>query len=177
MKTIQKLILLFSTALFFLSASCEKQDPEPEFTQGFSCKINGVEWVAKTPTSISGPVPLLTYYDQSVGNLQLKATRKNSENNIYDVINIVANNIYESGKYEMETEYSNKDKRVGFHDNENNFVCDVYFHDSLSPGHLKICKFDKTNRELSGTFNMTLINTDCIDSLMYITDGKFAFRY
>ncbi|MFD1553630.1 hypothetical protein [Putridiphycobacter roseus] len=76
MKTI-KGILFFTLSLVFLSVSCEKQDPEPEFTQGFSCKIDGVEWVAKTPASISGAVPILIQFTESTSSFLINATKKN----------------------------------------------------------------------------------------------------
>jgi hypothetical protein len=166
MKTIQKLLLLFSTALFFLSASCEKQDPEPEFTQYFSCKINGEEWVAKTPASISGPVPVSITYIENSGWLHLRATKKDTDDNIYEIDN-----------YKMFGVNIDGDEMVGFVSLSNNTGCSGYLHDSLNPGHIEICRFDKTKREVEGKFEMTLINRDCTDSLMYITDGKFAFWY
>ncbi|MFD1553627.1 hypothetical protein DNU06_16255 [Putridiphycobacter roseus] len=66
---------------------------------------------------------------------------------------------------------------VSFLSVSGNIGCAGYLHDSLNPGNIEICRFDKTKREVEGTFNMTLINRDCTDSLMYITDGKFAFWY
>ena len=83
MKTL-KTILILSLSLIFLSASCEKQDsePEPVFTQDFSCKINGVEWIAKTPVSISGPVALDVNYNESTGLLFLHAVKKDNDKNI-----------------------------------------------------------------------------------------------
>jgi hypothetical protein len=163
---IPKIILLSTIALAFLSASCEKQDPEPEFTQYFSCKINGEEWVAKTPASISGPIPLFVDYLENTGELYLTGTKK--ENDL---------NIYQKGQFKIETLKGNGEESVGFLSLSNNTGCAGYLHDSLNPGNIEICRFDKTKREVEGTFNMTLINRDCTDSLMYISDGKFAFWY
>ncbi|MFD1553635.1 hypothetical protein DNU06_16285 [Putridiphycobacter roseus] len=176
MKTI-KVILFFTLSLVFLSTSCEKQDPEPVFTQGFSCKINGVEWVAKTPTSISGPVPLFVDYIENTGELYLTGTKKDNDVNIYQVISIYLVNIYQKGEFKIETLKGNGEESVGFLSLSNNIGCAGYLHDSLNPGDIEICKFDKTKREIEGKFNMTLINRDCTDSLMYITDGQFALRY
>ncbi|MFD1553628.1 hypothetical protein DNU06_16260 [Putridiphycobacter roseus] len=81
MKTI-KGILFFTLSLVFLSVSCEKQDPEPEFTQGFSCKINGVEWVAKTPASISGSVPVYASYIETTGQFNLTGSKIDKDQNI-----------------------------------------------------------------------------------------------
>ncbi|MFD1553631.1 hypothetical protein [Putridiphycobacter roseus] len=167
MKNLQKLVLLFSTALFFLSASCEKQDPEPVFREGFTCKINGEEWIAKTPASVGGAIPISITYNENSGWLHIRATKKNSDENIYD-----------DGNYKMFGVNIDGDEMVGFLSLENNGnSCAGYLHDSLNPGNIEICRFDKTKREVEGTFNMTLINRDCTDSLMYITDGKFAFWY
>ena len=66
---------------------------------------------------------------------------------------------------------------VCFYDFQENFECKAFYHDSLAPGIIKICFFDKTKREISGTFNMNLIAYKCNNEIMKITDGKFAFRY
>jgi hypothetical protein len=163
---ILKLTIFPLIALLLISASCEKQNPEPEFTQYFSCKINGEEWVAKTPASISGPVALNVDYNESSGLLFLDAVRKDNEKNIYDV-----------GSNKIISINEDMEEIVGFVSLSNNTGCSGYLHDSLNPGNIEICRFDKTKREVEGTFNMTLINRDCTDSLMYITDGKFAFWY
>ena len=172
-----KIILFALTALFFLSASCEKQGPEPEFTQHFSCKINGEEWVAKTTPSISGPIPLFVDYLENTGELYLTGTKKENDLNIYQVINIYCINFYQKGQFKIETLKGNGEESVGFLSLSNNTGCAGYLHDSLNPGNIEICRFDKTKREVEGTFNMTLINRDCTDSLMHVTEGQFAFRY
>ena len=161
-----KLIILPLIALVLMSASCEKPVEEPVFTQGFSCKIDGIEWVAKTPASISGPVALLIDFNENIGDLILKATKKDQEQNIYEVTS-----------YKMRTYDGNGEPRVGFADIQNIDVCNTFYHDSLTPGDIEICIFDKTKREISGTFNMDLIAYKCNNEIMKITDGKFAFRY
>jgi len=172
-----KTIFILSLSLIFISASCEKPDPEPVFTQGFSCKINGEEWIAKTPVSISGPVALDVNYDENTGLLFLHAVRKDNDKNIYDIINIFSKNIYDISSNEIISVNEDMDEIVGFLSLSNNTGCGGYAHDSLNPGTLKICIFDKTKREISGTFNMTLIAYKCNNEIMHITDGKFAFRY
>ena len=177
MKKLRTILLAF-TALFFLSASCDKQDPEPVFTQGFSCKINGVEWVAKTPASIGGPVALDPFFNESSGSVHLKATIKDNEEDIYDIINIfgIINTINLS-EAQLTVLDADGNEQNGYFAINSTDICNAYSHDSLNPGNLKICVFNKEKREISGTFSMTLINRDCADSLMQITDGKFAFWY
>ena len=169
-----KLIILPLIALVLMSASCEKPDPEPVFTQGFSCKINGIEWVAKTPLSIGGPVAFYVDYLENTGELYLTGTKKDLDINIYIL------NIYEKGMYDIEPLKGNGEESIGFHNLKGSSQCKGFYHDSLNPGTLEICIFDKTKREISGTFNMVLIDHDCFgtsDSTIYITDGKFAFKY
>lgn len=161
-----------------MSASCEKPVEEPVFTQGFSCKIDGVEWVAKTPASISGPVALDPFFNESTGSMHLKATKKNNDLNIHEFINIYGLiSTSEASNSKMIVFDADGEEHNGYLSLIGNTQCNSYFHDSLNPGNLEVCLFDKDKREISGTFNMTLINRDCSDSLMHITDGEFAFRY
>ncbi len=175
-----KILILASMALFFLSVSCEKcqkPDPEPEFTEYFTCKINGEEWVAKTPASISGPVAIFVDYLEDSKELNITGTNKNKDLNIYEDIYIYVRDIENTGVYNIESIGGLGNPILCFTDVENTGLCSGFYYDSLKPGIVDIDKIDKERREITGSFYMNVIDFDCNDSIVKITDGKFAIRY
>ena len=55
-------------------------------------------------------------------------------------------------------------------------VC-TYYHNSNNKGNVNITFLDTEKNIIAGTFSMTLINPDCTDSVMVISDGRFDFGY
>lgn len=178
MKTIKKIFLLTFT-LALISASCEKEKENPvcDTEPAFSCKVNGVEWVAETPFAVGGAVPLHVSYYEPTGELYLTATKEIKNSDIFQSMKL-STIMYEVGSYSMTPVDGNGDEILGFHDIHGVSPCKAFYRDSLNSGNLTITKFDKIARLISGTFNMTLINHDgCLDSIMVITDGKFSSGY
>ena len=54
--------------------------------------------------------------------------------------------------------------------------CDFYDPTIFRGGNLSITKLDKTNKIISGTFNVTLFKVGCSDTIK-ITDGRFDMKY
>ena len=105
--TKQNTVFIFPALLLLIfTLSCCKEDPPkpseevlPPLTHEgkntFGCKINGVNWVAKTPPSIGGPTPLYGTYKDPSGAVYLNAVRKDNDNNIYEIIKIfIVESIY-----------------------------------------------------------------------------------
>ncbi len=55
--------------------------------------------------------------------------------------------------------------------------CDRHYHDTTNQGVFNLQVFDQNQNFMQGTFSMTLINKNCEDSIVNITDGKFGFHY
>ena len=174
---------LFLLLLVTFSLSCCKEDPptpEPPCmedglpcltTEGknmFACKVNGQPWIAETPFSIGGPVPITGEYNSDTGWLYLKGAKKKDE--LFQTIKFFLKDAYTTGEHEM------------FSENQSGFIdyggisCD-YQHKSYNPGTVNIQKLDIENRIISGYFEMTLIDTNCADTTMSITEGRFDFNF
>lgn len=175
-------------ALMLMSSKCEKNNQGPgepelpplthEGKNTFGCKINGVNWVAETPSSIGGPTPLYGTYQNSSGELYLHAVKKNNEENVYEIIKIyVIGDIFSVSNHFITPIDIDNDEIVGFNELNNGNNCSGYYHDSLNPGSINITYFNTSLYIISGTFQMTLKNRECEDSLMKITDGRFDLKY
>ncbi len=56
--------------------------------------------------------------------------------------------------------------------------CDYFYTDIPDLGKLTITYINESERIISGTFYMNLVNDRCEgDTLMKVTDGRFDFRY
>jgi len=139
----------------------------------FACLVDGEPWIAETPPSISGPIPLSGEYNSSGGFLTLQATRKNTDNNLYDKFYIYGFDIYGIINDSIR---SQNPEPVGFI-NYMTSNCQEYYHDTIQKGVLNITHFDNINYIISGTFSMDLFNPSCSTEIMHITNGRFDFKY
>lgn len=179
-KTIAALLLVFTFC-------CCKKDPPPSNAdelpplthQGkntFGCKINGKNWVAHTPFSISGPVPLHGSYNENDGKFILIGTKEDQDIPLLQDIVIQCDSIGGIGTFEMAV-YDNYEP--GLKDYYDNLPCGIYLHDSLNPGTINITYFSISEFIISGTFEMELIphnNCSEVDNIV-ITEGRFDLKY
>jgi len=170
--------LLVFTLLFIRCDKDKTVDPQavdPNTANSFSCYVNGVYWEAQAPFTWGGDVPLDGEYDESTGYLGLHSVNSQSDNNIYEYVNLYCFSLLNVGTFDL---HSGDGTLKGYADTKGNHICNVSYHDTLNPGTINITKLDKSKRLIQGTFSMTLKNPDCgPDSLMYITNGKFMFNY
>ena len=180
---------LFSLALFIaLLAACKKDTPPPPdppctenglpclTTEGknmFACLIDGEPWIAQAPFSFGGPIPLYGEYNPQDGSLTLQATREIDDQNVLEGIYVIGKNIF---GLKNDSIRSNNPTPYGFINYEQS-DCSEYFHDTLKKGVLNILYYDTVNYIISGTFSMDLFNSDCVDSVMHITQGRFDLKY
>lgn len=171
--------ILFIVSMTFLF-SCKKDEicDEPQLPcqthegkNTFGCLIDGVPFIAKTSFSIGGPVALSGSFDESTNLLKIQANRENSSEHLEKVnFQVYVSNI--GTLLEMNVLIDDYDGYADYSGNK----CE-YYHDLGNKGSVNITFLDLEENIISGTFEMTLINPDCTDSTMAITEGRFDFGY
>jgi len=134
---------IYLLSLAFVVACCKEKTPTPglppltnEGKNTFGCLVNGEIWIAKTDFSVGGAVSLIGSYDESVGDFVLHATKKITDEDIFEDISIKGESLMGVGIYEMEVA---EDYEDGLQDwTQNNYTCAVYLHDTLNKGELLI---------------------------------------
>ena len=179
---------LFLLLLVTFSLSCCKEDPptpEPPCmedglpcltTEGknmFACKVNGQPWIAETPYSLSGPVPIQCEYNEEEGWLTIQTNLKESNEGRYESIYVLGKKIFDIKEDSIRSSSPNP---IGFI-NYRVSTCDEYRHDTTRKGTLSIEYLDTDLNIISGRFSMNLFNASCTDSIMYVTDGRFDLTY
>ena len=119
------------------------------------------------------------YYER-LGGLSITATYENSDGSVWEDITLFTlQGIYSTGTYRFSSNkgYDGDGPRILCFYNKANWSCKGYYHDSLNTSELNITFYDTINHIISGTFVLDVINRDCEDSIMHITDGRFDVRY
>jgi hypothetical protein len=164
---------LFASILFF-AASCKKDDPlntdklPPATTSGkntFGCKINGKVWLPAGGTLWDSPIS--AKHDMGwVGCDQLYiGVKRVIGDDTADIDQHLILNVWCPALGENTITPGD-----GVFIDFNN--CGYYRVDTLSPYILSITRLDSINFIASGTFELTVINDDCEDTLR-ITEGRF----
>lgn len=142
----RRLLLLIFVPLLFTDCSKDKQSSVP--SPDFACTINGQNWVAHTPISISGPAPLYVEYLLPNGDLGIDACRKNSDGTIFQRVKFFVKNVTQPGTYQLHT---GDGTITGFVDWNDGSPCGWYWHDTLNPGQLVVTTLDTANHIVKGT--------------------------
>ena len=172
----KKTIFTFLAFILFLSFSCEKDllNPEPSDTlppatttgeNTFGCLVNGEPWIPDIENGTFWDHAIYAKHDREwpdcdqllvAGKKQIPSQKTYQE---------ISPNVWCPELGENKISYSN-----GIYwDYEN---CQRYYLDTLSPHILFITKLDTINNIASGTFEFTVINEDCSDTLR-ISEGRF----
>ncbi|MDX1350272.1 MAG: hypothetical protein R3279_08495 [Putridiphycobacter sp.] len=139
----------------------------------FGCYINGELFVAQS-NNYNKVIPTYCSYNSiSENELRIQGSRLNDS-----LRDNIAFKIFmdEVGEYEMVvigdsyTGYVN----IAF---SSTSPCFDFDHDSNNPGKVFITHLDTIKRVISGTFEMDLINEDCVPNVLHITDGRFDLKY
>jgi hypothetical protein len=174
-------------AIIMLMLACNKPppvEPEPEpapidklpplTQQGldtFGCLIDGEAFVARVDWSIGGVVGVWSSFNEDTRLFLTQGTRETGESNFEDV-RIKAYLTDGAGEYRMSAETDSFDGYNGY-----GGMC-TYYHDPSNLGSLNISYLNEESNIISGTFEMTLINSDCpTASKIEITEGRFDLRY
>lgn len=176
---------MFFYILFFLFlsvSSCKKYktdsplDQLPPATQegrntlGFL--LNGEPW---TPKGWSGGTTNLSlYYDQSYrgGILTINTYRQLSQDNKQS-LGITIDSLQQKGIYNAD---KNSNLKFAFTDRIKNCEIDYFDTSIYRMGQLSITKIDKINQIISGTFEIVLYKSDCLDTIK-ITNGRFDMKF
>jgi hypothetical protein len=179
---IKKISALFAFCLLaFAFESCREDKPctdnglpclTHEGNNTFGCLIDGVPFVAKTSFSIGGAVPVSGSFDESTQYLIIEGSKEDPSEKI-ETVKIRAYVLSGVGSYSMWVTSSSAQGYTYFN---NPNVC-TYYHDLDNKGIINISFLDTEKNIISGTFDMTLVNPDCADSTMVITEGRFDFGY
>ena len=176
--------LFLLIALLAMTLSCCKDDDDKpgdeneNFSEYFTCKINGVEFKTRSDWGCDGKS--FYYYPAGTSGLEegyMLITGKNCNDNVRVAIRIFNPNVPALGSFNFLTPV--------FADSISPFVSyftdDVYAFENLSDGFMTINTFtprDSITHEfgkIEGTFEFTVTN-DTQDSTVYVTDGAFRFK-
>lgn len=155
-------------------------DPEPvvqlpEATQEgkntFGCYINGEPFVPHVDFAFGGVAAVWAGFNEETRLFRTQGTRETKEDKFEDV-RFRAYITDGTGEYSM---YSETDTYDGY--NGYGSMC-TFYHDQSNFGNINITHLDEELDIISGTFEMTLINSDCpTGTTLEITDGRFDLRY
>ena len=172
-------------ALVLFAFSCEKP-PEPEpvsqepvmpplthtGANTFGCYIDGELFVANEGPSVWSIPPVSGSFDEETRELKVQGTKYDGESREY--IYLFSNIDDSAGEYQFETYGGEALGYSGLY----NDLCDYYYLDRPDLGRLNILYLNEETNIISGTFNIILSNTNCVESAsMQIIDGRFDFRY
>ena len=172
----KKSILLLASILIFLAASCGDDDEKlttdqlPPATMiganTFGCKVNGEVWIPHVEGAPFWESPIYAKHDRwwpDCDQLFISATRK--FHNQADISQEITLNVWcpKIGENNLTP------SKGSYRDLRN---CGYYNIDTLSPYTMNITKLDTINNIASGTFELTVINADCNDTVR-ITEGRF----
>lgn len=173
-----KIVLFLPFCSIIIFACCkDKNEPSelPPLTHSgkntFGCYLDGEPFVAKTSFSIGGAVPVSGNFDESTKYLIFQGTKEHESGRL-ERVNIF---VYVTNGADTYSMWANTSNYVGYTDYSNQ-NCE-YFHDQTNKGIVTITFLDETKNIISGIFEMTLINSNCTDSTMVISDGRFDFGY
>ncbi len=164
------LYLFFCFLLF--GSSCKKDKPgtaDDEQGDYFTCYVNGQYWEAHSDAAGPQSQPAV-YAQMNQYGLSLSATKFYDEG--FQKFFIPVYNIQQPGTYVIGKVDSEITGFVNYSED-----CNHHYHDTLNLGTFILNKHNPSEHYMSGTFSMRLINKNCEDSVVDITNGKFAFHY
>lgn len=133
--------------------------------------IDGVPFVADVKFTVGGPVPLSGSFNEESKLLVIQGNRGN-DNGSVDAVSFMAVVSNGNSTYNMSVSSSTFKGYLNFVGSS----CE-YYHNPNNKGSVEITFIDLDDNIISGTFDMTLVNPDCADSTMAITEGRFDFGY
>lgn len=189
MRTITKTSALIALGCFLMAASCKKDnntgDGLPPLTfegkNTIGCKINGVPWVPKGITNLSGITYPTSggYYETAFFPGVHILIETNSTDGYIDLFcrNYSGYGYLGTGQYLLNRNTGDihfgtgQIHSYGFYRNSGK----NYFTDSLHNGWIEILKSDSVNKIISGRFEFDAYNVG--DGKIYrITDGRFDYK-
>jgi hypothetical protein len=176
MPDMKKSILLLSSILILLAASCGDDDETlatdqlPPATMiganTFGCKVNGDVWIPHVEGAPFWESPIYAKHDRWWPDCdQLFVSGERRYEKKADIYQSMSINVWCPVLGENEITFS----KGRYRDLEG---CGEYYLDTLSPRILIITRLDSVKFIASGTFEFTVINDDCEDTLR-ITEGRF----
>ena len=139
----------------------------------FGCKVNGEVWVAQMPFAVGGAMALEGIYYANTNMMHLVANRKLSSEGKSDQVDILLENLVQTGEYQVLTD---DNQMRGFTDYKGNHNCSVYRYNDSLLRRVFITKFSASEGIISGTFEMDLINPSCPGDTIRIREGRFDWR-
>ena len=140
----------------------------------FGCYINGALFVAATNNPNEVLAISCSYNSISANELRIQGSRLNDS--VRDNIKFKAFVSESHHFYEMAIIGNSQDAYVNYKYGLNS-GCFDYNHNQDNPGSIYISNLDTINLIISGTFEMELLNEDCIPNLLKITEGRFDLKY
>lgn len=158
--------------LLFLLSSCQAckdttliDISEPESTDVFRCKVNGVDWEpAGNSVSIAGG-NLDAYYFNYL--FTLSASKKENDINQYMSMSV---SVFDGvlGEHFIGTNNI-------FTDYKSN--CERYYRDTTSINIINITEIDSTANTIEGIFQFKGLSQICPNNPIEVTDGYFKIKY
>ena len=159
--------------LLFLLASCQTckdttliEIPEPESTDIFRCKVNGVDWEPDALSGLLGDEIDLYYLHPG---LSLSAKRDVDDINQFMTMSV---SLYDTilGKRLIGT------NKIFIDWNATN-DCVNYYRDSTAENFIDVIQIDSLESTIEGNFQFTGVAPQCNDKLVEVTDGYFYLKY
>ena len=168
--------LITCITILFVFSQCGKKPVKPPVSSSryLKCTVNGQEWIAATPTSISGPAAITVDYNEQTGDFSVTACRQNQTSTYFESINYYCPQVLQPGDFQL---YTGDGDFQAFVDYAGNYSCGIYYHDENNPGNLNITKIDTVQHIIAGTFGFTAFNSDCTTPSLSIENGHFSVKY
>lgn len=136
----------------------------------FGCLVNGEIWVAYAPSSVGGAMAITGEFDSGSGHIE--ATLKTDTK--HEAVKLFFKDVDSIGLYNF---YLVSDTKTGIAYFLNPPNCSIYYHDTSNVGTMNITYFNNSNRIMSGTFQMDLVNPSCQGDTVRIREGRFDWRF
>ena len=136
----------------------------------FGCLVNGEVWVAYAPFTVGGAVAITGEFDSGAGHIE--ATLRTDTK--HEAVKLFFKDVNSIGTYNFYLVSSTKTGIVYFLNSPN---CSIYYHDTTNVGIMNITYFNNSNRIMSGTFQMDLVNPSCPGDTIRIREGRFDWRF
>ncbi|GAA0874934.1 hypothetical protein GCM10009118_13420 [Wandonia haliotis] len=184
MKRIQYIAIYGGLIIGLMGCKKEVADPDssnpnvlPPLTHEgkntFGCLVNGEVWVAYVSYAIGGSQSLENQYNNEDSSIHLKALREDDSGNL-ERIDIFVKNILNTGYYQV---YTFDNELRGFTDYSGNYNCGLYNYNNELLRSVVVTYLSSSERIMSGTFEMDLINTSCPEDTIRIREGRFDCSY
>ena len=165
--------ILFLLVILFSLFSCEDgtliKIEEPEPTDIFRCKVNGVEWKpAGEFVSFGDPNPDAYYYNYLLGLRVRKETNDVSQFMSMTISTINSDlGIHPMGVGNVYIDFNHISG------------CINYYSDTTAENIIDIIKIDSVNNIIEGSFKFVGVAPNCLDDTdtVRVTDGYFNIKY